>query len=247
MSKRRTATSATIALLAVTVPLLLAAKRRSVSPVPCNPPTVALSIYPPSPCPADVVTLYWAASDSHARVFIDGVAGPQQAIGSRTYQSGQRTFAAKAELSCAGPRSTLSVTTTRPNINVSFGKSAVALTSTAPVSVQTDDDATLWTLSTSLGTVSPSSGNGTKNAIYTSGSAAGSERLVATATGRCGATNAASAGIYLDASLTTDNPPPGGTGGHLRCCDGTFSPTCTSCANKQGCCSSHGGVCASCP
>jgi hypothetical protein len=29
----------------------------------------------------------------------------------------------------------------------------------------------------------------------------------------------------------------------LRCCDGTLSPTCTSCANKQGCCSGHKGVC----
>ena len=28
----------------------------------------------------------------------------------------------------------------------------------------------------------------------------------------------------------------------LRCDDGTFSPTCTRCDDKQGCCSGHGGL-----
>ncbi|MCA0187174.1 MAG: hypothetical protein LCH90_14440 [Proteobacteria bacterium] len=36
----------------------------------------------------------------------------------------------------------------------------------------------------------------------------------------------------------------GGGDEHLRCCDGTRSPTCTyGRASYRGCCSHHGGVC----
>src|ERR1051326_2190297 len=52
-----------------------------------------------------------------------------------------------------------------------------------------------------------------------------------------------STSITVNPSTPPPPPPPSGT---LRCCDGTLSPTCTSCANKQGCCSKHGGVCG-CP
>jgi hypothetical protein len=37
-------------------------------------------------------------------------------------------------------------------------------------------------------------------------------------------------------------PKPRDTGGHVCCCDGTLSPTCTTV--HRGCCSHHGGVCA---
>jgi hypothetical protein len=37
-------------------------------------------------------------------------------------------------------------------------------------------------------------------------------------------------------------PAPRDTGGHVCCCDGTLSPTCTTV--HRGCCSHHGGVCA---
>jgi hypothetical protein len=36
-------------------------------------------------------------------------------------------------------------------------------------------------------------------------------------------------------------PAPRDTGGHVCCCDGTVSPTCTTV--HRGCCSHHGGVC----
>lgn len=34
--------------------------------------------------------------------------------------------------------------------------------------------------------------------------------------------------------------PPSGNG-HVKCCDGSYSPSCTSA--HRGCCSRHGGVC----
>lgn len=41
---------------------------------------------------------------------------------------------------------------------------------------------------------------------------------------------------------TPVTPTPQETGGHVCCCDGTLSPTCTTV--HRGCCSHHGGVCA---
>lgn len=46
---------------------------------------------------------------------------------------------------------------------------------------------------------------------------------------------AASLAVVLGASRAVAQP-------RVRCCDGTFSPTCTS--PRHGCCSQHGGVCA---
>jgi hypothetical protein len=42
--------------------------------------------------------------------------------------------------------------------------------------------------------------------------------------------------------IVPETPTPRETGGHVCCCDGTLSPTCTTV--HRGCCSHHGGVCA---
>jgi len=53
---------------------------------------------------------------------------------------------------------------------------------------------------------------------------------------------AAAASAPRSTPVAPATPAPRDTGGHVCCCDGTLSPTCTTV--HRGCCSHHGGVCA---
>jgi hypothetical protein len=61
-----------------------------------------------------------------------------------------------------------------------------------------------------------------------------------------------SAGVFVKPPSPPPTPPPSTPpptpppSSGLLCCDGTRSPSCFNCASKQGCCSSHKGVCG-CP
>jgi hypothetical protein len=87
------------------------------------------------------------------------------------------------------------------------------------------------------------SGNGDFSSTYYA-SSSGTDTVQLKVSGLCGGGGFQS--YFRTVSVTPYAPVPVPTpqpSGYLRCCDGTFSPTCTSCANKQGCCSHHGGVC----
>jgi hypothetical protein len=102
-----------------------------------------------------------------------------------------------------------------------------------------------WSLSSSLGNgINPASGtgNGDFSASYFATST-GTDTLQLHLSGQCGGSalpTSFTRAITIGAAPPAPVPQPTG---FLRCCDGTLSPTCTSCANKQGCCSHHSGVC----
>jgi hypothetical protein len=167
------------------------------------------------------------------------------ATGSTTVGTTSSTaYSGHAVNSCgSGPEATAVV-------NIQNGATASLTTSAS--SVQVNDVATLtatisnassWSIASFLGNgLVPSSG--TSNGTFTINYAAfhgGSDTLTLTANGPCGGFQR-NAAIFVGSPQPTPTPTPTPSG-YLRCCDGTLSPTCTSCANRQGCCSHHGGVC----
>jgi len=213
---------------------------------PCPLPTVALQLSRNSVCPGESVTLTWQASDPKATVTVAGVGPDLPASGSTVVgTTTSLAYSAHATNSCGIGPEAVAVLTVEQSASGSIATSASSIQQNGSATVTiTTANAVSWSVSSSLGnSLSPSSGitSGTVSIAYL-GARSGTDTITLTATGRaCGT-------IQRNTSLVVNSlsPPPPPPSGFLRCCDGTMSPTCTSCANKQGCCSHHCGVCG-CP
>lgn len=195
-----------------------------------------LTLSKSSVCPGESVTLSWQASDSRAVVSIVGVGSSLPASGSKTIEtSSALVFSGHAANACG--------TGSEAVAEAKLQQGGTASMTGNPTSIQQGQTTTItvtvanvssWSLSSALGNnLSPSSGTGSRSVTYT-GTRSGTDTITLSASSSCGS-------LVRSNSIAVSAPPP--SSGTLRCCDGTFSPTCTSCANKQGCCSSHGGVC----
>jgi len=236
MRLRRTIVLLLLLLLSVFV---LGARRRPTRSDPvCPPVTLNLTTTPRSVCQSGVVTLSWQASDPSAFVVLDGFAGTYGASGALTFATAPRVITGHASVACgAGPTGTTTVAAGGAPTGALTGASTIAQNSSTTLHVTAVDTAQ-WTISSSLGNpLSPTFGAASQDVVYT-GSRSGGDTVTVRLVSSCGEEALRSLGINVTAST---QPPPPVSG--LRCCDGTFSPTCTSCAHKQGCCSSHGGVC----
>jgi len=219
------------------------ARRRAVTPAPvtpvCHVPALTMSTTKTSACSGESVTLNWQASDPAARVTIDGIGSALPATGSTTVSSAvSSAWSGHATNSCGTGSEAVVVITIQAPASISlFG----------PATLQRGNSATLsfflsttlsWTLTSSLrNPISPSFGTGSGNLSST---------YTATSTGTdtvsLGATGGACGSLLRTINISVTEPQNAG----LLCCDGTRSPTCFSCSNKQGCCSGHRGVCG-CP
>lgn len=232
MARRRLA----LVLLAVTILVLTSgARRRAARPGPCPLPTVTLSTVEGAVCSGEPFTLTWKASQPNARVIISGLGGQQDANGSRYIANGLRTFTARATNGCStGPSVTYTVPAPSSASGVVAGPSQLNAGSTGVLQVTAN---ATWTLTSSLGnTIDPPFGNGSRAVTYYA-TRSGFDVVTLHVESSCSGNVQHSANIEVKGST----PPP--TTGYLRCCDGTLSPSCTSCANQRGCCSGHGGVC----
>jgi hypothetical protein len=212
-------------------------------PPTCTMPTLSMSVSPPTVCSGQPTTLTWNASDANASVNIDGVGSALPASGSRTLGSTQTiSYAGRATNFCGtGPDSvvTLAVQTNTATATLS-GPSTLQRGSTGSLFFSVAGS-TFWSFTSSLrNSIFPSSGttNGGFNAAY-SATNSGVDTVTLTANG--GSCGSVVRTININVTAPTPQPNQG-----LQCCDGTRSPTCFNCASKQGCCSSHGGVCG-CP
>ena len=226
-------------LLLLSVFILGDRRRPTRSDPVCPPVSLSISASPRSVCSTGVVTLSWQASDPRAIVLLDEFPGPHPASGSVTVSTGPRSFTGHASLACGtGPAGSVSVTGGALPSGSLSGASSVAQNNSTLLRVTASDTAQ-WSLSSTLGnSLSPSAGTTSQDVVYTA-SRSGNDTVTLRLTSACGDLATRSIGM----SITPVSPPPPPPSGTLRCCDNTFSPTCTSCAHKQGCCSSHGGVC----
>ncbi|MEA2465728.1 MAG: hypothetical protein QOJ98_3475 [Acidobacteriota bacterium] len=214
-------------------------RRRAITPrggVPlCRIPTLTLSASRSSACSGESIVLTWQASDTAARVTIDGVGSFPS--------SGSTTVAATASSAWSG-HATTSCGIGSEAVAVVAIQSAPSASLAGPSSLQRGSSASLscflsgtssWTLSSALrNPIFPSSGSGSGafSSTYTASSAGFDTVTLAAGGGQCGS-------VMRTLNISISEPQSFG----LRCCDGTHSPTCFNCAKKQGCCSSHGGVC----
>src|SRR5437763_4728544 len=212
-------------------------RRRAVRPNPAPPcalPTLLLTFSKTAVCPGESVTLSWQASDPGATVFIVGVGSSLPASGSKIIDTAAaQIYSGYATNACGAGSATLA--------EVKLQAGATASVSASPSSIQQGQTTMItvsvanigsWTLSSTLGNGLSASAGTTSRAVTYTGTRSGSDMITLATTGGCGS-------LQRTTFISVAAP----ASGNLRCCDGTLSPTCTSCANKQGCCSSHGGVC----
>lgn len=216
------------------------ARRRAVGhgPAACTRPTLVLTFSKPTACSGESVTLSWQASDPPGSVSIITIGSSLPASGSMVIQvSPPLVLSGHAANSCGTGSDVIAELRLQPDGSafVSANPTSIQQGQTAIVGVSVSN-IIRWTLSSALGNaLSASSGNGNASVTYT-GSHTGFDTVTLNATTACGALQ----------STTFINVNAPQQSGNLRCCDGTISPTCNNCAKKQGCCSSHGGVCG-CP
>lgn len=216
---------------------------------PCKTPTVTITSSSSAVCPNESVRLSWSASDPSAVVTVDGVGTNLPAVGSAVVPVPQATtFNATARTACGGAAQQSSTTVTmRPDASATISSPTSANQGTTVSIFISTLNAASWSLTSSLGNgLDPAtgSGNGDFSSSYYA-SRSGTDSLQLKVSGLCGSTSTFQS-YYRTISVNPYTPTPTPApqpSGYLRCCDGTFSPTCTSCANKQGCCSHHGGVC----
>lgn len=222
----------------LSVSVLGVRRRPALSDPVCPPVTLTLTTTPRSVCQSEIVTLSWQASDPRAVVLLDGMTGTFASSGSLTMLTGPRTFSGRAGVACGtGPAGTATVTGAVPPTGSLTGASSMAQNGSSLFRV-TAADAAQWSITSTLGNpINPNVGTTSEDVVYTA-SRSGSDTVTVRLVSACG--DVATRSIALSITPATQPPPSSGS---LRCCDGTFSPTCTSCAHKQGCCSSHGGVC----
>jgi hypothetical protein len=216
---------------------------------PCKSPTVTLTSSSTAVCPNESVRLFWNASDPSAVVAVDGVGANLPSSGSAVVPISQATtFTATAKSACGGGSRAASVAV---DLRPQPSGSIAAPTSTSQglnVSIFISTlNAASWSLTSSIGNgLDPGSGSGTGDFSSTyHANVSGTDTVQLKVNGLCGSTSTFQS-YYHTISISPYTPTPTPTpqpSGYLRCCDNTFSPTCNSCANKQGCCSHHGGVC----
>jgi hypothetical protein len=181
-------------------------------------------------------------------VSIDGVGANLPSAGSTIVPISQpTTFQATARSACGGGSQSASVTiglSPQPSGSIA---SPASTTQGSNVSIFISTlNAASWSLTSSLGNgLDPASesGNGDFASTYHA-NLSGTDTLELKVRGLCGSSSVLQS-YFRTISVSPYAPPPPTPqpSGYLRCCDGSISPTCTSCANKQGCCSHHGGVC----
>jgi len=227
----------------------ISSRRRPVAPGggsgggTCALPSVTLSLSSSTACAGVPVTLSWHSSDPNAPVSIDGISASMPSSGSTTVGSTNSiAYSAHAANSCGASAEAVTVLSIVPGASASIS---------GPPSLQQGASATLtvsvtnagrWSASSALGNpISPSSGSNTGafGVQYTASRSGSDVVTIVVTNSSCGSIQR-TASISVSTPQPQPQPQPGGT---LRCCDGTLSPTCTNCASKQGCCSSHGGVC----
>lgn len=227
-------------------------RRRSVGHGPyapttsCTLPTVTLSASKYAICAGEATTLSWSASDATSRVTLDGVGGFSATGSVSVAPSSPSAYSAHAANTCGpGPESVASIAVSAA-ASASFASSGTSVNAGTTLSMAAVvGNVGSWSISSSLGnTITPSSGtsNGTVFFSY-SASRTGTDTVRLTAVGCSTVTSQTTISVNNVPPVQPQPQPPSGT---LLCCDGTRSPTCTSCSSKQGCCSSHGGVCG-CP
>jgi hypothetical protein len=219
-------------------PPLPSSRRRAVrAPGGCARPSLSISVSRDSVCGGEPTTVSWQASSSAASVSIDGIGAFLPSSGSRAVSvSASTAYSGHATSTCGPGDESVAVVNLKTSATATLsGPGSVVQGSTASLSVLISG-ATAWTLTSSLGNlISPSSGSTSSSPQYV-GSRTGTDVVTLVATGgACGS---------VTRSVTIPVTAPTNSG--LLCCDGTRSPTCFSCSSKQGCCSSHGGVCG-CP
>jgi hypothetical protein len=212
-------------------------RRRSVAPTlpACRVPSLTMNASKSSVCAGEPISLTWSSSDPAARVTIDGLGTTFAATGSTTVTStASNAYSGHATNACGVSDEAVATVTARVTSSASLsGPGSLQRGNTATL-VFSIDGTSSWSLTSSLrNPLSPSSGNtsGTFSSTYTA-SSSGTDNVTLTGTGACGA---------ITRSITISISEPQNTG--LQCCDGTRSPSCFSCSNKQGCCSGHKGVC----
>jgi hypothetical protein len=237
--------------LIVASDVALAASRHRAVRSRCTTPTLALSIAPAAVCRNEVATVSWLASDPTARVTIPGIGTNLPASGIRQITVVQATsFTGSATSVCGTSQAAGASIALRADPSGTIAAPDTLQQGSSTDVVITANNTASWTLNSYLGNPlfpSTGSGSGTFSTTY-SASTAGTDTLQLDLFGLCGGTALNTVrSVRVSAPTPTPTPtpvpqppPPGGT---LRCCDGTLSPTCTSCANKQGCCSGHKGVC----
>ncbi len=218
-----------------------AARRRSVGSGGgrgCTRPSLTLTSSRFSACAGESVTISWIASDATARVDVDGIGVSLPASGNRVVPASASTvYSGRAITPCGVSDEALAVVTLTPGASASLsGPSSVTKGNTTALSVAVSSIAS-WTLRSSLAnSITPSTGTSSAAPSYAANRTGTDTVTLTTTGGTCG-------NLTRTHVISVIEPP---TTGGLRCCDGTRSPTCFSCADKRGCCSSHGGVCG-CP
>src|ERR1051326_2465099 len=247
---RRTATVKkilSVAALVIAVTLPSAEARSRAVNHPCKAPIVTITSTPSAVCANESVRLSWTASDPGAVVSIAGVGANLPAIGSAVVPISQATtFQATGKSACGGgvPSASLTVSLNpQPSGTIS---SPASTTQGSNVSIFISTlNAASWSLTSSLGNgLDPAtgSGNGDFSSTYYA-YVSGTDTLQLKVNSLCGSANTFQSYNHTMSVAPYNPTPTPQPSGYLRCCDGTFSPTCTSCANKQGCCSHHNGVC----
>jgi len=228
-----------------------ASRRRAVTPVgsghtTCTTPALTLALSAKSACPGSPVTLSWKASDPAASVVINGLGTALPSSGTTTIGSTTAIlYSGRAANGCGSGNEAVTVLSIDPPASASLtGPASLEQGSSGTLSVSVAH-ASVWSLTSSLGnSISPSSGsNNGSFAVQYLASKSGGDVITLSATNACGSTQTTTPVSVISATPQPQPQPQPQPGGLLRCCDGTISPSCTSCANKQGCCSHHGGVC----
>lgn len=189
-------------------------------------------------CANEPVTIAWSASEAAARVTIDGVGVSLPSSGNRVVTASASTiYSGRATTSCGAGDEALAVVTMTPAATASLsGPSSVTTGSSTTLNVVMHGTTSSSLRSSRGNAISPSSGSSSQTVTYSATRTGTDTVTLTTSGGACG-------NPTRTLIIVVSDPPA--TGG-LRCCDGTRSPTCFSCASKRGCCSSHGGVCG-CP
>ncbi len=213
----------------------------------CTPPALTFMVSKSKVCSGEPVTLTWQSSDNTSRVVIDGIGSTLPASGSTTVGTTvSSAYSGHASNACGiGPEAVAEVTIqTGASASLSAPVPSIQVNQSTTLSA-TISNATGWNLFSALGNgLDPASGstNGTFVINYAA-YRGGSDTITLSANGSCGTIQRTTP---MSIMTPQPQPQPQPQPGYLRCCDGTLSPSCTSCANKSGCCSHHGGVCG-CP
>lgn len=205
----------------------------------CPRPSLTLTASRGNACAGELVTIAWQASNAAAIVSIDGIGVALPSSGSRTVPAtANALYSGRASTSCGSSDEALAIVKLTPAATASLsGPSSVTSGNSTTLAIAVSG-VTSWTLTSSLGNpISPSSGTSSRTATY-SGLRTGTDTVtLTTAGGACG-------NITRTLMISVKDAISPNLG--LLCCDGTRSPTCFSCSNQRGCCSSHRGVCG-CP